>query len=367
MRWVRVSLIVVLGWIALFGLARPVAANVFYVPCQVSALIDALREANRTSSSDTLELAEGCTYTLQKNDNDNGTGATGLPIINDDISINGNGAVIERNSASSTPLFRLFNISAKGILHLDQITLRNGKLAATGACPVNCGGAIYNAGSLEINNSTVAHNTASNGGAIYNLGKTDVTNTTLSDNAATIGGAILTNGNASKVVVVHATIASNTAEQGGSAIAVQARATALLRATLVAGNKGASCSGGVINGGYNLDSGTSCGWSTANGSMSNTDPQIGILVNNGGKTETVIILESSPAINAIPSLNGCGAGVYTDQRGGARPEVTTSLCDIGAVEVPEWDTLFLFGSGLGGLAIWLRAQRKRFQKKSREV
>lgn len=357
-----ILLALVLFILAMFASPRPAHATIFYVPCEVNALVNALREALKTPSSDTLELTGGCTYSLRKSDIASDNGATGLPIISDDISINGNGATIERNNANDTPLFRLFYIAPKGVLHLNQITLRNGKLAPTGNCPANCGGALYNAGTLEITNSTFEKNSASSGGAIYNLGKTDIVNSTLSGNVANLGGAILTNGAASKIAVVHATIAGNTAEQGGSAIAAQARAPAILRGTLVAGNKGANCAGAIINAGYNFDSGSSCGWSVANGSLSNTDPQLGVLTNNGGLTGTIMFLETSPAINQIPSLGGCGAGVFFDQRGGARPETPTSACDIGAIEVPELDTLVLFGGGLGGLALWLRWQRARHRR-----
>ncbi len=354
-----VSLIVAMFILAMFVSARPVHATIFYVPCDVNSLINALRDALKTPSSDTLELTSGCTYTLRKIDNENGNGANGLPVITDDISINGNGAVIERNEAGGAPLFRLFYVAPRAALHLNQITLRNGKFAQNGTCPATCGGAIYNAGILEITNSTFEKNTASNGGAIYNVAKADVLNTTMSGNLANIGGALMTNGAASVLTVVHTTLAGNAAEQGGSGVATQTRGTVLLRATLLGGNKGVNCFGTITNGGYNLDSGSSCGWSVAAGSLSNADPQIGVLTNNGGTTGTVMILDTSPAINAIPSLYGCGAAVFVDQRGGARPEVPTSLCDIGAIEVPEWDTVFLFGTGLSGLAIWLRAKRRR--------
>lgn len=349
----------VLVMIALFVSPRPAHALIFYVPCDVNALINTLREAMKTPSSDTLELTGGCTYSLRKVDNDSGNGGNGLPAITDDISINGNGAVIERNNVNDAPLFRLFYVAPKATLHLNQITLRNGKLAQNGTCPTTCGGAIYNAGILEIQNSTLTNNLASNGGAIYNVAKADLLNTTLVGNTANVGGALMTNGGSSELVVVHVTLVGNTAEQGGNAIATQTRGLAIVRGTLIVGSKGTNCLGTIGNGGFNLDSGTSCGFSVAAGSMSNTDPQIGVLTNNGGATETVIILDTSPALNAIPSLYGCGAAVYTDQRGGARPEVPTSLCDIGAVEVPEWDTLLLCGTGLSGLAIWLRAKRKR--------
>jgi len=78
--------------------------------------------------------------------------------------------------------------------------------------------------------------------------------------------------------------------------------------------------------------------STRLGDLNNTpaglDP--GGLSNNGGPTETVALLSTSPAINAIPvsPINYCtdlsGNPVTTDQRGVPRPQGTG--CDIGAFE-----------------------------------
>ena len=55
---------------------------------------------------------------------------------------------------------------------------------------------------------------------------------------------------------------------------------------------------------------------------------LGQLRKNGGPTETISLLASSPAINAIPSAQ-CGGG--KDQRGVKRPQ--GNRCDIGAFEV----------------------------------
>jgi hypothetical protein len=89
------------------------------------------------------------------------------------------------------------------------------------------------------------------------------------------------------------------------------------------------------------------------------------------------------ALDQIPNAGGCGFGVTTDQRGIARPQPPSGLCDIGAyeleqqapapahapvsskpAEVPEADMLLLFGGGMGGLATWVGWQfRKRRVKK----
>jgi chitodextrinase len=86
----------------------------------------------------------------------------------------------------------------------------------------------------------------------------------------------------------------------------------------------------ITDAGYNLDSGTSCGFSSAKGSLNSTNAQLGPLQSNGGPTQTMAPALQSPAVDAIPSsVSGCTGS--TDQRGVSRPQ--GAACDIGAVEV----------------------------------
>src|SRR5262249_5137713 len=80
----------------------------------------------------------------------------------------------------------------------------------------------------------------------------------------------------------------------------------------------------------------SCGFSSANHSLSNTDPGLDPagLADNGGPTETIALLLTSPAINAgdnavcrTPPVDG------VDQRGEPRFNSRDPNCDIGAFEV----------------------------------
>ena len=49
----------------------------------------------------------------------------------------------------------------------------------------------------------------------------------------------------------------------------------MLRNTIVADSpSGGNCSGPITDGGHNLDDGTSCRFSAANGSLNNTNPQL---------------------------------------------------------------------------------------------
>ena len=93
--------------------------------------------------------------------------------------------------------------------------------------------------------------------------------------------------------------------------------------------------GTFLNRGWNIDSGATCGFSTIDGSLSNTDPRLGPLANNGGHTLTMALEPGSPAVDAVNfiSLVPCPP---TDQRGVNRPQDGDGdgvpRCDIGAFE-----------------------------------
>lgn len=113
--------------------------------------------------------------------------------------------------------------------------------------------------------------------------------------------------------------------------------TLIAQNSLVAGQSGGpNCFGlaASSDGGYNLDDGTSCGFSSANHSLSNTNPMLDPagLKDNGGPTQTIALLLGSPPIDAIPpGVNGCGTTITSDQRSVNRPQ--DAGCDIGAFEL----------------------------------
>jgi Right handed beta helix region len=109
-----------------------------------------------------------------------------------------------------------------------------------------------------------------------------------------------------------------------------------LSGTIVAKQAGVpDCSGLIVDKGYNLSSDTanSCKFSSAEHSLSETDPKLAALADNGGATKTELPKKGSAAIDAIPAGKaGCVADA-ADQRGVARPQPTGGKCDIGAVEL----------------------------------
>jgi hypothetical protein len=264
------------------------------------------------------------------------------------------------------------------------------------------GGAINASGPLTVANSTFTGNTAQEGGAILTQSTATVTGSTFSRNTGTIygGGALLVA--AGTTTVTGDTFSGNTtgASGGGGAIdndttvhvgdstftgntggtngggALQNFGTMTLSyatlsgdsspygaeihndpapgaslraaASIVAnGRQGSNCGGPapLTDGGYNLDSGSSCGFSAASGSLSNASPRLGPLASNGGPTQTMALSPSSPAVNAIPaSAQGCAGS--TDQRGVRRPQGTG--CDIGAYELIQVAGVTGAVTGYGG-------------------
>jgi uncharacterized repeat protein (TIGR01451 family) len=219
-----------------------------------------------------------------------------------------------------------------GTLTLTNSTVSGNSI--TGCSPCS-GGGISNGGMATLTNSTVSGNstTGGNGGGILNDGTATLTNNTVSGNSATggNGGGIA---NESAATLTNSTLSANSAAAGDGGDIWNNAAVTLTNSIVANSLSGGNCAGGIItDGGYNLDSGTTCG---LNGTTdkTNVNPLLGPLQANGGPTATMALSTSptaSPAIDAIPAgTNGCGTTVTTDQRGVARPQ--GSGCDIGAYE-----------------------------------
>jgi hypothetical protein len=166
------------------------------------------------------------------------------------------------------------------------------------------------------------------GGAIFNSGVLTLSNDTFAGNS--VGGSFHgSNINDSGKVVYRNTIVANGTGDANCFYASSSVAT---------------------DGGYNLDSGTSCGFSSANHSLTNTDPKLGALADNGGPTQTMALGVGSPAIDAANN-SVCAAAPVSgiDQRGVARPQ--GPACDIGAFElVPTATTTTTITASAGEVA-----------------
>jgi uncharacterized repeat protein (TIGR01451 family) len=191
----------------------------------------------------------------------------------------------------------------------------------------NNGGGVFNNSNAAFVDTTVAWNRAHNSGGIHNQNRLYLTNVTVSANeASNLAGAIYNVGNG-ELILQNSTIAYNT-YASGSAGGIYNYADVSFKSTIVAHNEGANCTdmGGTFTSeGYNLENVHTCVL-TATGDITDTNPLLGPLQDNGGDALTHALLEGSPAID-----NGALSGYpLTDARGVPRPQ--GGRCDIGAYE-----------------------------------
>jgi hypothetical protein len=228
-------------------------------------------------------------------------------------------AIIDANT--STGVADTINFDPRSLGSSATITLTSGQLPTItdgarltidgGSADITTSGAnqyqvflVESGAKLTLSNLTVAAGSSTSGGGIFNSGTLEVSNSTFSGIRANGGGINEWLG------------------------------TATLKNTIVTNSpSGGNCLGTITNGGYNLDSGTSCGFPTENSSK---DPLLGSLADNGGPTKTHALLAGSPAIDKDNSF-----GESTDQRGLPRPSDFVGIpdasggdsSDIGAFEL----------------------------------
>jgi len=203
------------------------------------------------------------------------------------------------------------------------------------------GGAIYSTSgvTIEIRKSLIYSNTATtaegSGGGLDTNGTAIIKNATFSDNASSDGGAMY---NAGSLDLNNVTIADN---QSG----ISHNGTSLkINNTILANNTEWNCDGNSLTSlGHNIDSGTTCG--LADGTdKSSSDPKLESLADNGGPTQTYALQVGSPALEAGEAAT-CQA---VDQRSESRPLDGNgdgyAVCDIGAFEsatLPGYSHIYL--------------------------
>jgi CSLREA domain-containing protein len=182
---------------------------------------------------------------------------------------------------------------------------------------------------LDIIASTINNNLAEieGGGLLIEDGKAHLLNSTLARNNATFGSGLMNKGD---LTAVHLTIAANGLDSNsGYGLQNEPGAAVLFLHTLFAANLPANCAGDWAQATAplpNLASDDSC----PQFSLSNTDPLLGPLKDNGGPTSTYMPPVDSPAVDT-GDISLC-AEVATDQRGYNRWYNAASPCDLGAVE-----------------------------------
>ena len=263
------------------------------VPCSgpgggAAGLVAAITTANATGGGG-INLASGCTYSLTSaNNTAPGLGSSGLPVITTPIRINGAGTTIAGNNSN----FRVVAITGPGgALTLNGITITGGNAAGQG--PAGFGGGILNfAGTLVLNNSLVTGNSAAGagggiasgtmgpgpgasatlnnsevswntvpptgqgGGGILSIsGTLNLNNTTVDHNTAPGGGGIASgNGNGggagSFITINNGAISDNSAtggEQTGGGGISNGGTLRMVNAPLTGNDAGSGIGGGLLN------------------------------------------------------------------------------------------------------------------------
>ncbi len=167
---------------------------------------------------------------------------TGLPLIESEIIIEGNGHTIERDTSGGTPEFRLFAVGSSGALTLNNVTLQGGKISTN---DVVRGGAIYNNGIMEINNSLLTDNEGYSGGAVANNATMLITHTTITGNRANSQGGGVYN-EYGTLTITHSTISDNRAGYEGGGLYNDDGEMIVVNST-ISGNDGGDYGGGVVN------------------------------------------------------------------------------------------------------------------------
>jgi hypothetical protein len=367
----------------MLGITQPALADTFEVNaagdagdgvCQDVAagdctLRDAILESNdNTGVFDDITFASSITgVTL---------GGTEL-VVTEGVYIHGNGAsatTISGNNAS-----RLFNLDPAYDEPVDfhDLTLTGGEAGG------GYGGAIYNQdANLNIFDSVLTENSANKGGAIADTGtdgqNIDIFDSTLSENtAADDGGAFFAGGSAGQIFnstisgnqggstgddygggvfisddsdFYDSTIAGNSAGYGGG---IYVNSGAAYVSNSIVGDNTATAPGGnfppgpdiygMVTAGFSLiestDDSLALTEDPAGSNLIGSDPQLGLLQDNGGSTPTQKPALTSPVVDK--GLSDSAA----DQRGSARPFDVTSIAngvggdasDMGAVELQSSD------------------------------
>jgi hypothetical protein len=198
------------------------AADATTVPCAPGALISAINTANGLPAA-TLRLASRCIYDITNP----ATAADALPIITRNITLIGGQSTSIRRAPLAPTAFRILDVAAGGTLHVKDVFILSGSTAGLG-------GGIQNAGTLELDETTLAGNNAGNGGALANIagGRAVVHRSVLSSNTTTGvgGGGII---NFGMLTVLESHLIGNSAPINGGGINTQpGGVTRVIRSTV---------------------------------------------------------------------------------------------------------------------------------------
>jgi CSLREA domain-containing protein len=270
----------------------------------------------------------------------NGNAATGLL---------GGGGILNQGTLTlkdvSVQNNRAVNVGGGMDNYTGSVTVINSSFS--GNTSTEDGGGIFNAGQLFLSSSTLNGNTATTGGGggLDNRVSATLENATISGNTASGGGGSFNDG---ELFVLYSSFVANTAtaalgDKGGN---IENNAGSIRMKTSIVANSlaGPNCAGtgGIVSEGHNLENTNTCSFNSITDLHDVADVMLGPLADNGGPTQTHVLLQGSPAIDAGNDID-CPP---KDQRGAYRPAdgdgIGDAICDIGAYEYEGVFPKFVF-------------------------
>jgi hypothetical protein len=291
-----------------------------YTAASVLALVADINAANKAGGTNTITLAANTTFDLAAVNNTT-NGANGLPVISgkkgaDNLTIIGNGATIERSTASGTLDFRLFDVASGNSLTLQNVALQNGRVGPGFKIPAE-GGAIFNQGTLVLsgvmiqNNAAVGSGGDAAGGGVWSNGSLTLENSSaVQGNSAT--GGLLRNAFGGGIYV-----AGGTANITGTTFTLN---------LAQGGDNGGSAYGGAVY--------------VAGGTVTMSADNLGTPYGFSGPSPNIARGNATPGLT--PLGNGYGGGLYV-----AGGSVTLTNDSILNNEAAGWNAnTFAFGGGI---------------------
>ncbi|MDN5939006.1 MAG: right-handed parallel beta-helix repeat-containing protein, partial [Salinisphaera sp.] len=285
------------------------------------------------------QLLRNVAQNVPETDSDPVTGSGGA-ILNDGATLVVNGSLISRNSAADSGA-GIYTTGGGTTSLVDTVVggddPEDGNM--TGTDPGQGGGLYVDDGTLTIDRSTIAFNTASQGGGIWagNLATVIAANSTISNNQAT-GGESTANGDGGGIfqtaggstTLTYSTVAENSAngDGGGLAVGGSTAASIFLNSSIVSANQANGLDDDFADNGSVVAS---------NSVVRAADAGLQDLQLFGGPTATYPLTATSQALD-IGDPSTCSAPPVSslDQRGAVRPidgnDDATAACDAGSFE-----------------------------------
>ncbi|VAX15665.1 hypothetical protein MNBD_NITROSPINAE01-1726 [hydrothermal vent metagenome] len=307
----------------------------------------------------TIQLSSGVyqswSYAPYSGMPDSTFGRNSFPTITSNITIDGNGATIRRPYRDIVEEifvhnYRLFFVAEGASLTINNATLEHGKawlpqdtLIAI-MSPSDRGGAIYNMGTLELNNSTVQDNESRHdGGAIYSSGTLTLRDTVVTGNkAGNLGGAIANSAEQS-TTVSGGSFTANMALGGGAIYNSELSEISLSHVSLKA-NSAAGFGGAIYNNGSLDIQKTSF---IGNYARNNPHTFVGERDYHGGAIYSDLLYGATATIQSSTfsdnTADDLGGAIYTRDDGRSAPPGTTILDS----------TFYQNSSGLDGFAFFV--------------